>query len=345
LFTHAIPPRHPPPVLKAWNEGDPLPDRYAIISSKNNYRLQQHKVLEGDRIMTDLLKHPDKREGVAAMRAYDIDDEVLFNNVLMVGSRKHTLVGRPLIPGAYVLAKVEEVTQLRKIIVSRKRKRMHFQKKQGHRHWVTVLKILKINCNFSAYMDPEFVEKTIRKEQEEREFEGVWSFAHGDDLKIIDLPENEGDDEISAEDLDGVFFKDQDGVGGEVEPMVIREGFFEEEMVRGHDAVKAASKDEAQWELESRLYDIESESEPESDEDDEPHEGELDDQDLGLEDLDESTGAVFLEKVDIEPAVPTGRRGEGKLRATRVPLQKKGDKRPQRRVKRKKSSPRKPAMR
>merc|ERR1719285_620746 len=114
-------------------------------------------------------------------------------------------------------------------------------------------------------------------------------------------------------------------------------------MAPGLDAIREASKDEAQWEKESRLYDIESESEPESDEDNEPHEEELSEQGLGLEDLDESSGAVFLEKVAVEPAVPTGRRGQGKLRTTRVPLPKKGDKRPQRRVKRKKSSPTKPA--
>ena len=67
-----------------------------------------------------------------------------FEDVLLVGTKTQTIVARPVIPRAKVVATVEEQTRDKKIIVFKKKKRKGYKKKQGHRSYITSMRILDI---------------------------------------------------------------------------------------------------------------------------------------------------------------------------------------------------------
>ena len=46
------------------------------------------------------------------MENIDIGDTITIDDVLLVGSRRTTIIGQPIIKGAQVLAQVEEITNL-----------------------------------------------------------------------------------------------------------------------------------------------------------------------------------------------------------------------------------------
>ena len=74
----------------------------------------------------------------------DIDSEVIFNSVLMVGDDKKVKVGAPEVKGAKVTAKVLEHLRDDKVIVFKKKIRKGYRKKNGHRQGLTRIEILKI---------------------------------------------------------------------------------------------------------------------------------------------------------------------------------------------------------
>ena len=74
----------------------------------------------------------------------DIDSEVTFNSVLMVGDDKKVKIGTPEVKGAKVTAKVLEHLRDDKVIVFKKKIRKGYRKKNGHRQGLTRIEILKI---------------------------------------------------------------------------------------------------------------------------------------------------------------------------------------------------------
>jgi large subunit ribosomal protein L21 len=74
----------------------------------------------------------------------DIDSEVIFNSVLMVGDDKKVKIGTPEVKGAKVTAKVLEHLRDDKVIVFKKKIRKGYRKKNGHRQGLTRIEILKI---------------------------------------------------------------------------------------------------------------------------------------------------------------------------------------------------------
>ena len=72
-------------------------------------------------------------------------DNISLNNVIaLTDSSNHTL-GNPLIKGATVDAKILDQIRDEKIIVFKKRRRQNYRSTQGHRQYLTVLKIESIN--------------------------------------------------------------------------------------------------------------------------------------------------------------------------------------------------------
>jgi large subunit ribosomal protein L21 len=68
---------------------------------------------------------------------------VEFGEVLMVGGETAT-VGKPLVEGAKVTARVLEQTRGPKIIVFKKRRRKNSRRRNGHRQDLTVLRVTDI---------------------------------------------------------------------------------------------------------------------------------------------------------------------------------------------------------
>lgn len=76
----------------------------------------------------------------------DVGSELVFEEVLMIGGGEGAVVlGRPLVDGAKVTARVVSQDRARKIIVFKHRRRGGFRKKRGHRQSYTRVRITDIN--------------------------------------------------------------------------------------------------------------------------------------------------------------------------------------------------------
>jgi len=93
---------------------------------------KQYKVQEGDTLMIEKLEHK--------------DDKVAFDQVLLVSGDKETKVGRPLVAGAKVEAKVLEDGKAKKKMVFRYKSKTRQHKKKGHRQPYTKVQITKISA-------------------------------------------------------------------------------------------------------------------------------------------------------------------------------------------------------
>ena len=71
-------------------------------------------------------------------------DQVVLDNVLMIGEGKKVTLGNPMINDAAVMAHVVRQTRGPKITMIYKRRRKNSRRKQGHKQDLTLLKIIDI---------------------------------------------------------------------------------------------------------------------------------------------------------------------------------------------------------
>jgi large subunit ribosomal protein L21 len=74
-------------------------------------------------------------------------EEVILDKVLIVGDENKATIGRPVVEGAKVIASVLRQTRAPKVIVFKKRSKKGYKKTQGHRQFLTELKIKEIKVN------------------------------------------------------------------------------------------------------------------------------------------------------------------------------------------------------
>ncbi|KAL0305736.1 UNVERIFIED_CONTAM: 50S ribosomal protein L21, mitochondrial [Sesamum radiatum] len=86
----------------------------------------------GDSIYTERLKY------------CDVNDKLILNKVLMLGSKTQTVIGRPILPDAAVHAVVEEHALDAKVIIFKKKRRKNYRRTKGHRQELTKLRITDI---------------------------------------------------------------------------------------------------------------------------------------------------------------------------------------------------------
>ncbi len=91
---------------------------------------KQYKVAQGDVLMIEKLEH----NGV----------EVTFSEVLMTADGDTITVGKPMVEGASVVAKVIEDGKDKKKMVFRYKSKTRQRKKKGHRQPYTKVQITKI---------------------------------------------------------------------------------------------------------------------------------------------------------------------------------------------------------
>lgn len=70
-----------------------------------------------------------------------VGDEIKIANVLAIDNK----IGKPTIPGAYVVCRIEKQGKQKKINIIKHISQKHHLKKYGHRQPYTKLKILTIN--------------------------------------------------------------------------------------------------------------------------------------------------------------------------------------------------------
>ena len=87
----------------------PHPEKvFAIINVKGT----QFRIVKDDRIVMEQLGEE-----------FNVGDQLIFEDVLMIGTQDFTALGRPSIAGAKVFVTLEEKTNSEKVIVFKKKRR------------------------------------------------------------------------------------------------------------------------------------------------------------------------------------------------------------------------------
>jgi large subunit ribosomal protein L21 len=92
---------------------------------------KQYRAIQGQRVRVEKLE--------AA-----VGDAIEFDQVLMVGEGAAVTLGKPLVAGGKVTAKVIAQERADKITIIKFRRRKHYQRKQGHRQHYTEVEITSI---------------------------------------------------------------------------------------------------------------------------------------------------------------------------------------------------------
>ncbi|KAM0938546.1 putative ribosomal protein L21 [Dioscorea sansibarensis] len=116
------------PLDSSENPFKPYEPVFAVVQIGSH----QFKVSNGDSIFTERLKF------------CDVNDKLILNRVLLLGSNTQTIVGRPILPDAAVHAVVEEHALDAKVIIFKKKRRKNYRRTKGHRQELTKLRITDI---------------------------------------------------------------------------------------------------------------------------------------------------------------------------------------------------------
>lgn len=76
----------------------------------------------------------------------DVGSELVIDQVLMIADGENISMGKPLLSGASVVAKVLEQGRHDKVRIFKMRRRKHYQKHQGHRQNYTEIEITGISA-------------------------------------------------------------------------------------------------------------------------------------------------------------------------------------------------------
>ncbi|MDR1926901.1 MAG: 50S ribosomal protein L21 [Endomicrobium sp.] len=104
---------------------------YAIIKSGG----KQYKVEEGINLVVEKLSEAEANQ------------EVVLGEVLLLASGEKVVIGRPLVKGSKVIAKVIAQKRAPKVLVFKRKPKKGYKKLQGHRQYLTELEITKIIVN------------------------------------------------------------------------------------------------------------------------------------------------------------------------------------------------------
>ena len=96
---------------------------YAVIKTGG----KQYRVTTGDVLKVEKL-------------AGEEGKEIIFNEVLALGDT----IGAPLVEGASVKATVLKQARDAKVIVFKKKRRQNYRRKNGHRQYITLVKITDV---------------------------------------------------------------------------------------------------------------------------------------------------------------------------------------------------------
>jgi len=102
---------------------------YAVVVTGG----KQYRVQEGDVLFVEKLNA-------------DVETTIELNEVLAVGKEDGLVVGKPVVEGAKVVAKVLAQGKAKKIIVFKFKRKLDYRKKQGHRQSYTKIQIEKIEA-------------------------------------------------------------------------------------------------------------------------------------------------------------------------------------------------------
>ena len=94
---------------------------------------KQYRVQEGDVLFVEKLNA-------------EVETTVELNQILAVSKEEGLVVGKPVVEGAKVVAKVLAQGKAKKVIVFKYKRKKDYRKKQGHRQAYTKIQIEKIEA-------------------------------------------------------------------------------------------------------------------------------------------------------------------------------------------------------
>ncbi len=102
---------------------------YAIIRTGG----KQYQVAAGDTLRVEKLQG-------------EVGDTIELSDVLLVADGEDVKVGKPVVEGAKVVAKIAEQGKAKKVLVFKKKKRKGYRVLRGHRQMFTALSIEEISA-------------------------------------------------------------------------------------------------------------------------------------------------------------------------------------------------------
>ena len=102
---------------------------YAVILTGG----KQHKVKTGETLKIEKLDQ-------------EINDEIVFDKVLLIDDGSQVKIGTPYVEGAKVLAKIEDQGRAQKVHILKFKRRKHHLKQMGHRQYFTKVIITNIQA-------------------------------------------------------------------------------------------------------------------------------------------------------------------------------------------------------
>ncbi|XVF25802.1 hypothetical protein REPUB_Repub13aG0244800 [Reevesia pubescens] len=108
-------------VVGALQRSDRVFKDYEPVFAVVQIGSHQFKVSNGDSIFTERLKF------------CEVNDKLILNKVLFLGSPTQTIIGKPIVPDAAVHAVVEEHALDAKVIIFKKKRRKNYRRTKGHR--------------------------------------------------------------------------------------------------------------------------------------------------------------------------------------------------------------------
>ena len=110
-----------------------------------------------DRVKTGGKQYRVEKEDVVLVEKLNANDgdQVVLDNVLMIGEGEKVTLGNPVINDAAVMAQVVRQTRGPKITMIYKRRRKNSRRKQGHKQDLTLLKIIDIAEKGGSKLTPK----------------------------------------------------------------------------------------------------------------------------------------------------------------------------------------------
>ena len=124
---------------------------YALVKTGG----KQYRVAKDDTILVERI-------------AAEEGDQVVLDNVIMLGDGDKVTVGTPIVEGAGVSATVMRQTRGPKIIIFRRKRRKNHRRTQGHRQDLTLLKINDIAEDAKKLAAPKAAAKKLRRQRKLR---------------------------------------------------------------------------------------------------------------------------------------------------------------------------------
>jgi len=102
---------------------------YAVVVTGG----KQYRVQEGDVLFVEKLDA-------------EVETTIELNEILAVGKEEGLIIGKPVVEGAKVVAKVLAQGKAKKVVVFKFKRKLDYRKKQGHRQSYTKIQIEKIEA-------------------------------------------------------------------------------------------------------------------------------------------------------------------------------------------------------